>query len=189
VGIAVGSGVTGVIVQDVLFAGGNPLTSSVAISSASCSGQFAKLDHSAFVNVDIVYGCGSNLSTTTTSFTTIGTLTGVSTTGDFLIPSGLDCDASCLTDSQCPGLPDTCLPTIFGPSWTADDGVTGLFQGGPADAGAMFPGWTLPPGTFCALAHGGTPVSGVTTDLFGQARSTTTPTIGAFEDTATGCLP
>ena len=190
IGVSIASGVTGVVVQDVLFAGGAPHTDSVAIGTASCSGQLAKLDHSAFVNFDSVYGCGSNLSTLTTSFSTIGTLTGVSTTGDFLIPSPFGgCDADCIADGQCPGAPGTCLPTVFGPSWTSDDGVTGLYQGAPTgtDAAATFAGWTLAPDTFCALVHGGTPVSGVTTDLFGQTRSTTTPTIGAFEDTMTGC--
>jgi hypothetical protein len=188
VGISVASGVTGVVVQDVLFAGGNPHTDSVAVGASSCSGQLAKLDHSAFVNLDYVYGCG-NLNTLTSSFVVIGTLAGVSTTGDFLIPSPVGCDAGCISDGQCPGAPGTCLPTIFGPSWTGDDGVTGLLQGAPTgtDAGAMFEGWTLPADTFCALAHGGTPVSGITTDLFGQTRSTTAPTIGAFEDTLSGC--
>jgi hypothetical protein len=190
VGISVASGVTGVVVQDVLFAGGNPHNNSVAVGASSCSGQLAKLDHSAFVNLDYVYGCGS-LTTLTSSFAVIGTLAGVSTTGDFLIPSPSGCDAGCISDGQCPGAPGTCLPSIFGASWTADDGVTGLLQGAPTgtDAGAMFEGWTLPASTFCALAHGGTPVSGITTDLFGQTRSTTAPTIGAFEDTASGCSP
>jgi hypothetical protein len=121
----------------------------------------------------------------------VAALPAVPTAGDLEIASGTVCtDATtCVTDSACPAGPSSCLPSVFGPSWTSDDGVTGLFSGAPpaGDATVPLPGWTLAPNPWCALARGGTPVGGITQDLFGQTRDPAKPTIGAYEYTLVQC--
>jgi hypothetical protein len=42
-------------------------------------------------------------------------------------------------------------------------------------------GWTLAPGSPCAVTTGGVPIANVTTDIYGKNRSATTPTVGAAE--------
>jgi hypothetical protein len=79
-----------------------------------------------------------------------------------------------------------CLGSLFGSSWTPDDGITGLF---PSPDGGSPGGWTLPVGTPCAIAQGGVPVAGISTDLYGNPRNPTTPTIGAAELLDSGTCP
>jgi hypothetical protein len=90
----------------------------------------------------------------------------------------------CVPTTACPGAAISCLPALFGASWTTtDDGYTGLFVSKTAvDGGLPLAGWTLATGTSCLLAHGGVPISGITTDAFGATRGPT-PTIGAAEYT------
>jgi hypothetical protein len=61
-----------------------------------------------------------------------------------------------------------------------------LFQS--PDGGTAAGGWMLPVGAPCAIAQGGIPVAGIAADLYGNARSPTTPTIGAAELLG-GCTP
>jgi hypothetical protein len=190
-GIYVGANVAGVSMTDDLFTGGGVADTLPAISVAACTGQLTTLDHSAFVSLPILYGCGSPATTATSISQLSMELTAMLTPEDIEIGSATGCAAgACVPDPSCPGPQQTCMPTIFGASWTSDDGVRGLEDGAPVvagDAGAMFQGWTLAPNVSCALARGGTPAGNLTTDIFGQTRSTTTPTIGAFELTQPTC--
>ncbi|MGH7296538.1 MAG: hypothetical protein ACRELB_16490, partial [Polyangiaceae bacterium] len=188
--ISLASGVAGVTVTDDLLLGGGISSGQVAISMGACSGQLKTLDHTAFVNFDLLYQCtgqpaASDVPTMATE------LPGVSTAGDFNVSSAGTCTVatSCVPDPSCPAAPSTCLPSVLGTSWTSDDGVTGLFAGPPqvGDASAPFAGWVLPAGTPCPIARGGTPYGGITLDLFGQLRDTSKPTIGAFEFVSSAC--
>jgi hypothetical protein len=187
--ISVASGVVGVTVTDDMLVGGG-VSGQFGVSMGACSGQLKTLDHTAFANLASIYACGgqSGISDVPTMATD---LPGVSTAGDFTLSSSGGCIAatSCVPDPSCPGAPSTCLASIFGTSWTSDDGVTGLFAGAPqlGDAAAPFTGWVLPAGTPCAIARGGTPYGGITTDLFGQLRDLSKPSIGAFEFVSPAC--
>jgi hypothetical protein len=188
--LSVGEGVSGVVVTDDLLAGGGPGISATAVVMGSCSGELADLDYTAFVNFDDLYSCPDDVPPTTIPALATA-VPGATTTGDIELESGVCAAAtSCVPDSSCPAAPASCLPSLFGASWTTDDGVTGLFDGPPAAADAAAPehGWSLLGATIpCALARGGTPIDGTVTDVFGQARSTTKPTIGAAEYTSTSC--
>jgi hypothetical protein len=187
--ITINSGVSGVVVTDDLLLGSNS-SSQIAVSLPSCTAsQIASLDHTAFVNFGTLYACGSTQATTVATMAVA--LPSASTAGDIEIGSGGACTASalCSPDPSCPNAPATCIPSILGASWTTtDDGSSGLFSGAPGDAGPSFKGWWLPePTTLCALARGGTPFPGISTDIFGQLRDASKPTIGAFEYTSTKC--
>jgi hypothetical protein len=90
-------------------------------------------------------------------------------------------DNTCAKVPACPGSAPSCLPGIFGPTWSPDDGISALFGSSGPDAGAPVQGWTLAPGAPCTLALGGTPYGGVTTDAYGAMRSPATPTMGGVE--------
>ncbi|HEY1690709.1 MAG TPA: hypothetical protein VGG39_01020 [Polyangiaceae bacterium] len=188
--ISMGLGVDGIEITDDLLLGGGPGTGETGVAVGSCSAQITNLDHTAFANFETLYACtGGSSAPDVPSLVTA--LPSATTTGDIDIESGSICSAAawCVPDPACPSSSEVCMPSILGASWTTDDGLTGLFSGvpGAGDAGALFQGWTLPAGTPCALARGGTPVGGIPTDLFGQPRDPSKPTIGAFEFTATTC--
>jgi hypothetical protein len=190
--INVEANVTGVVITDDLLLGSDSASAVGVIVPACQSGQIARFDYLGFVNLGTLYQCGSNQ--TTTVATMAAALPGVSTTGDFQVgSSAATClPPTCILDPGCPGAPGTCIPTILGASFsTTDDGVSGLFNGAPAtsvDAGGSFKGWWLPSGTtLCAIARGGTPYAGITTDIFGQVRDGSKPTVGAFEYTLGKC--
>jgi hypothetical protein len=190
--ISVGAGVSGVVVTDDLLAGAGPGIPSYAIEMGSCDGELADLDYTAFVNFYNLYTCPGDLAPASTIPLLATAVPGANTTGDIELQTSDDCIAatSCVVDPSCPAKPASCLPSIFGASWTADDGMTGLFDGAPTSAGAGVAehGWSLLGASIpCALARGGTPVDGTDTDLFGQARDATKPTIGAAEYTSTIC--
>ena len=100
-------------------------------------------------------------------------------------------DAGCVVATMCPGPAATCLGSLLGASWDGpSDGVSGLFSstdGGATSVG----GWRFVPGTTpCAITRGGAPQAGITTDLYGVTRSTTSPTLGAAENPdASACTP
>jgi len=188
--ISVGAELGGVIVTDDLLAGGGPGTAATAIEMGSCDGEIADLASTAFVNFADLYSCPGEVPATLLSELATA-VPGAATAGDIELESGL-CVAmtSCVPDPSCPAAPASCLPSLFGASWTADDGATGLFNGPPStdDAAAMENGWSLLGSTIpCALARGGTPLDGTDMDLFGQVRSATKPTIGAAEYTRANC--
>jgi hypothetical protein len=190
--ISVGAGVSGVVVTDDLLAGAGPGILTYAVEMGSCSGELADLDYTAFVNFYNLYTCPGELSPPTTIPLLATAVPGANTAGDIELQGSERCVAatSCVVDSSCPATPASCLPSILGASWTADDGMTGLFEGPPtsADAGVAEHGWSLLGAAIpCALARGGTPVDGTNTDLFDQARDAIKPTIGAAEYNSTIC--
>jgi hypothetical protein len=199
--IAIESGVKGVVVEDDLLLGANSATVA-AVTLRGCSGgQLGALDHTAFVNFNVLYACDTTTAVSIPQMASM--LPGVQTTGDIEIASGAACTtaSSCVSDPSCPGGSGVCLPSILGASFTAaDDGITGLLRGAPAprvdggaaeagsvDGGTSLQGWTLPAGTLCAIARGGAPIGGIKADLFGQARDPNKPTIGAVEYMLTTC--
>jgi hypothetical protein len=189
--ISVGAGLSGVVVTNDLLAGAGPGLSTYGLEMGSCSGELADLDYTAFVNFDDLTTCPGQVSSPTDIPLLATDMPGAITTGDIELESGV-CPAatSCVSDPSCPAAPASCLPTLFGASWTTDDGMTGLFAGPPkaADAGVAEDGWSLLGAMIpCALARGGTPLDGSGTDLFGQTRDATKPTIGAAEYTGTDC--
>jgi hypothetical protein len=200
IAIAIESGVQGVVVTDDLLLGANS-ASAAALTLRGCNGnELGSLDHTAFVNFNVLYACGT--ATAATLPTMVSMLAGtVQTLGDVEIASGATCaPPSCRINMSCPAAPGVCLPTILGASFAGNDGIPGLLGGagaagsdggvleaGSTDGGASMQGWTLPPGTLCVLARGGTPFTGIKEDLFGQTRDSNMPTIGAFEYVLTTC--
>jgi hypothetical protein len=184
--ITIEAGVQYVTVTDDLLLGSGA-TSQSAVNLPACQqGQLNNLDHTAFVNFATLYACGTTLAATVAAMA--AALPSAGTAGDVEIGSTGACatPGACVADPSCPSTPTTCIPSILGASWTSgDDGTSGLFNGSP---GSSSVGWTLPAGaTLCALARGGTPYTGITTDVSGQARDPSKPTIGAFEYTSSSC--
>jgi len=184
--IALAASTTSAVLSDDLLLGAD--SGDYAIVTAACSGAIASLDHTAFANfASGLYTC------TASAFPPITTVSGLvvpfpSATSDRVVESSAACplvDATyCIADASCPAPASTCAPSLFGAAWTvADDGVSGMFAAGAADAGAPGGGWTLVSPSKCALARGGAPVAGVSADAYGHARSPTAPTIGAAEYT------
>jgi hypothetical protein len=190
--IAIDPSQQAVVVTDDLLIGANATTGAAVNLGACGSSQLATLDHTAFVNFGTLYLCGGTAANSVAGMASV--LPNASTAGDIEIGSGGACATAsppCVADVSCPGAPATCVPTVLGSSWTTtDDGVGGLFAGAPAagsDAASPLPGWTLASPSWCALSDGGTPYKGIAQDLFGHARSGTTPTIGAYEYQSSVC--
>jgi hypothetical protein len=176
------------ITDSILLGGGPALPHFAAVFAQSCAGALSSLDHTLFANFGgDLYACdqtdGGPASLAATVAGLEALLDPTVAPGDlvFAQQSTCDDDAGCVLSAACPGAPTACLGSLFGASWTSDDGVTGLFQSNAADGGTIVGGWTLAAGAPCAIAQGGVPVAGVTTDLYGVARSGTTPTVGAAE--------
>ena len=188
--IVLTSGTTGAVVSDSLLLGAD--SSDVAILATACSGMIQSIDHTAFANFDTgLYECetGTGTSAAVTSVTGLAALF-PSASSDRIVETQSACStagdsAYCVPTPACPGTATSCLPALFGASWTtSDDGYGGLFTSkATLDGGAPLGGWTLATGTSCLLAHGGIPISGIATDAFGTTRSAT-PTMGAAEYTA-----
>ncbi len=179
------SSVTSAVIVDDLLAGSDG--SAAAVSLTGCTGkQVTQLSNTAFVNSQVLFACGTAVATTPALIAT--DLPNASTGGNVLVGSGTQClaAASCVSDSSCPNASTTCLPTVFGPSFTTtDDGFGGLWGTGATaspDASAPTAGWTLALPTWCAVARGGIAYASVSTDIFGAPRSNT-PTMGAVEAT------
>jgi hypothetical protein len=187
--LAVAANITGVVVTDDLLAGSGPANGATAVEMGSCSGELAHLDYTAFVNFTDLYSCPSDVPATTIPGLA-SALPNANTTGDIELQSICAASTSCVPEPDCPAAPATCLPSIFGASWTVDDGITGLFSGPPgtSDAATADHGWSLLGTSIpCALARGGTPIAGDPTDLFGAARDPSKPTIGAAEYSTSNC--
>jgi hypothetical protein len=82
-----------------------------------------------------------------------------------------------LPASRCSG---SCSTALFGSAWGSDDGLAALFSNTQGDAGVAQKGWTFATPPPCLIATGGTPVTGVRTDINGTTRSSL-PSIGATE--------
>jgi hypothetical protein len=195
--IALQAGATSAtITDDVLLGSGIDNTYS-AIFSETCADPPATLDHTLFANFGgSLYKCnesdGGQSAATPTIASLVSALPGVASSDiAYATPAACGDDAGCVVATACPGPSATCLGSLFGASWNGpSDGVSGLFSstdGGVTSVG----GWTFVPGTTpCAITRGGAAQVGITTDLYGVKRSTTSPTLGAAENPdASACTP
>lgn len=186
--IDLGSGVTNAVVSGDILLGGGGSSSDVAMLVDKCSGTFASIDHSAAVNFPVLYECMQPASGIATDPGALATELGSSVVSPTNVEIESVCAGSmgwCIADSACPSTPPTaCAQSIFGATFTsADDGVSGLFDGPPAADGGTTPGaWTLAPGVSCALAHNGVVNSNIPTDIFGTTRGSM-PSMGAVQYT------
>jgi hypothetical protein len=192
--IVVLGGAENVKVTNVIVLGGGTGQTHAGIFAASCSGILSSLDHDLFANYAApIYACNlpdGGAGPTAQTPEQLEALLSVAS-DDLAYASTAACSddaGDCVASPPCPGTPTACLGALFGASWTSDDGVTGLFPSTAPDGGTTLGGWTLPAGAPCAIARGGVPVAGISTDLFGNPRNPTTPTIGAAELLGT-CTP
>jgi hypothetical protein len=181
-------GADDVKITNVIVLGGGTGQTHAGIFAASCSGILTSLDHDLFANyASQIYACnlpdGGVGPGAQTPEQLEALLAVASDDLDYASTAACADDAGdCIPSPPCPGTPTACLGALFGSSWTSDDGVTGLLlQSAAPDGGTIQGGWTLPAGTPCAIALGGVPVAGISTDLYGNARNPTTPTLGAAE--------
>ncbi|MGD0530033.1 MAG: hypothetical protein ABSE49_33165 [Polyangiaceae bacterium] len=189
VAVSLGTGVTGAVIRDDLLLGSDSNTLSVGVSTSTCGGFIASLDHTAFGNLQTLYECNTGASTGSTSATNLTELlldlSSAESNNVDVQGSCVAGDTSCAKFMGCPGASATCLPAIFGVTWSMDDGVSALFGSSAADGGMPITGWSLVPGAPCSIASGGTKYGSVTADAYGVTRNATTPTIGAVEYVAT----
>ncbi len=190
--VLLGPGVTGAVVSGDILLGAGSASSDVALGASNCSGSFASIDHTAFVNFPLVYGCGNP--TITTFAPDPGSM--ASDLGSSVVPPGNVellgvCSGTmpwCVSDPSCPtSTPTTgCAQSIFGSTFTSsDDGVRGMFDN-LADGG-LGGAWSLVPGAPCALAQGGVVDTNVPGDIFGTPRGST-PSMGAVQyQSGTAC--
>ncbi len=187
--ISLTTGVTGAVLRDDLLLGSDSSTSSIGVATTTCGGYIASLDHTAFGNVQALYECNTGGGTIATSATNLAELlVDLNTAESNNVDVETSCaaaDTSCARFMGCPGASAACLPSIFGVTWSMDDGVSSLFGSSAPDGGMPVQGWTLVPGAPCSIASGGTKYGGVNTDAYGNMRSGSTPTIGAVEYAAT----
>jgi hypothetical protein len=193
------AGSSGVHLTDTLLLSAGPGQARAAVFAQGCAGIVATLDHNVFVNQGgPLFTCNPQDGGPTATTTTLAGLYALfpSTTAfdDLEYAETTVCnggeDGGCVASTACPGSTSACLGELLGTSFSADDGVTGLFSSPAPDGGAIVGGWTLAPGAPCAIARGGTPVSGIETDLYGATRNGTAPTIGATEVSGTAsCTP
>jgi hypothetical protein len=180
--VALNAGVTGTVLRDDLLLGGDN-AASYGVAAVQCSGLIGSLDHTALGNLAALYTCSNSGGTATnaSNLTELALALGSAESKNVDIQATcITGDASCATFMGCPGV-SSCLPGIFGMTWSSDDGVSALFGSTSADAGASVQGWTLVPGAACSIATGGTTYGGVTTDVYGNKRNAATPTMGAVE--------
>ena len=192
------NGAADVTIEDDLLLGsgtsGSTGSANAAVIAATCAGpgkQIAGLDFTGFVNFsDLLYCNDTGQSNGLAAGITVA-LDGVSTCkttcGNVLVTNTcLTPSASCQVDSSCPSKPAAqCVLSILGSSWSpANDG----YGASTGDAGIASAVWQIePPGDYCKLTKGGTPVPGITDDLLSHARSTSTPSMGAVEYTGSTC--
>jgi hypothetical protein len=181
------TGATNVKITNAILMQGGPGQTHAVVFAQTCTGVIASLDNDLFANAGAaLYDCNGTDGGAASSAPTLDALTALlpnAVAADLVYAqqSACDEDAGCVVTQACPGDPDACFGALFGASWSADDGVSSLLSSPAPDGGTIVGGWTLPAGTPCAIAQGGTPVSGIATDLYGTPRSATAPTIGAAE--------
>jgi hypothetical protein len=186
--IQVGPGVAGTVVSGDILLGGGSSSSDVALLADKCSGTFASIDHSAVVNFPVLYECSSPAPQIATDPSGLAGELGSTVVSPTNVEYAGACTGAmawCVADPSCPSTPATaCAQSIFGSTFTsADDGVTGMFDGPPAADGGTTPGaWSLAPGVSCALAHNGVVNASIPTDIFGTTRGNT-PSMGAVQYT------
>jgi hypothetical protein len=184
VAIQILPGATNTTISDDLLLGGYGHDGGVGLQG-TCGTLIGAMDHVAFANLDSgLFFCQQDGSAPLTSVTQTVAVLGAKAANDLIVES-TTCQATgdasyCVNYPSCPS--KTCLLSLFGSTWTSDDGYSGLF---PASSTVTSPtgGWVLASPIACALAHGAAPIAGITTDAFGVTRNSTTPTIGAAEVT------
>jgi hypothetical protein len=196
--IDIEGGVGAVTIENDLLLGndttGSTGSGGAAVIATTCSGsasQLTSLDHTGFVNFGDLLYCddlgSSNALPAGITVAVDGITTCKKTCGNVMVTQTCAvATPACQQDSACPSSPPLkCVQSILGNSWSpAGDGIGS--QGG--DAGIPSPAWAIePPGNYCKLTAGGVPVAGITDDLLGNKRSTTTPTMGAVEYTGSTC--
>jgi hypothetical protein len=185
------------IENDLLFGndtGGGTGSAGAAVIAGTCAGtasQLASLDHTGFVNfADLLYctdlGASNALPAGITAV--VDGPTGCKKTcGNVLVTATCATPIpACQPDPGCPSSPPAhCIQSILGSSWSpTGDG----FGSAGGDAGIQAGSWEIQsPGNYCKLTAGGVPVPGITEDLLGNKRSTTTPTMGAVEYAGPTC--
>ena len=179
-----GYGANAVTMKDVLLLGGSSAYALLANACKGNSGGTNPPPSFALVSNTVLGGfewadycvdaapCGPALSDLTSN--DLGNL-GTSTPNDTL-----------LTAAQCGTV---CSMTLFGSTWSTDDGLTALFSSTVTDAGTSKKGWTFAEAPPCVIATGGAAVTGVTADINGTARSSSTPSVGATEVSGGACTP
>jgi hypothetical protein len=187
--VVINTGVTGTRISDDILFGSDSALSSTGVSSAACGmAPMANLDHTAFVNLTTMYTCGSPPASVDSVGALSTALGGSVASGDVEVENSTLCTGAawCVTDNSCPStLVTPCMTSLLGTTWSAtDDGVAGMFFAKAADGGTAAGGWALEPSSKCALTRGAITISGITTDMFGTARSGS-PTMGAVEYTST----
>jgi len=173
---------------------GSTGSANAAVIAATCSGpgkQIAGLDFTGFVNFsDLLYCNDTGQSNGLPAGITValdGVATCKTTCGNVIVTSTcLAAQPNCQADTACPSKPPAqCLQNILGSSWSATNDGYGASTG---DAGIASTAWQIePPGDYCKLTNGATPVAGITDDLVSHARSTSAPTMGAVEYTGSPC--
>ena len=192
------AGVTGARLTGLMVLGGGTGQTHSGVFAQACVGALSSVDHDLFANEgSSLYSCnpgdgGTSVATSLRSKGLYALLPEVAFSDLPSTPSPSTAPTKTPAASRAPrapGLRRRAWGQLLGASWSAsDDGVDGLFTSKSADGGMNLGGWTLPVGAPCAIARGGIPVAGITTDLYGAARSGSAPTIGAAELTGS-CTP
>jgi len=192
------NGVADVTIENDLLLGsgttGSTGSANAAVIAATCAGpgkQIAGFDFTGFVNFsDLLYCNDTGQSNGLPAGITVA-LDGVSTCkttcGNVIVTNTcITASPNCQADTACPSKPPTpCVQSILGTSWSATNDGYGASTG---DAGIASTTWQIePPGDYCKLTKGATPVPGITDDLLSHARSTSAPTMGAVEYTGSTC--
>jgi hypothetical protein len=129
---------------------------------SACS--VADVDHSVLTNFLYAATCPM-----VGDYTDLSKLGGTQSANTIVDP-GPDASSAC----------DDC-PEVLVSGWGMDDGVSALFAITQNDAGSPSKGWSLVAPPPCAIATGGTPVTGLPADINGTPRSASTPSVGATE--------
>jgi hypothetical protein len=189
--IALNPGVTSAVVTDDILLGSDSPLGTFGVAATSCSGLLAVFSYSGLANLAVLYQCTAGDGGVLQATTPVALVAALGTTaaaGDVVLQSVCTVPG-CAVVPGCPQPGEGCPTALFEPTWSAtDDGVCSLLGSCAADSGVPTDGWTLAAGSPCAVTRGGAPIPNVTTDIYGNARSAKTPTMGAAEyGNATAC--